>query len=48
MQLMQMLPPIESWDWSEKLEIIWMTLPETANALSILKHCSGKRGCKGR
>ena len=47
MQLMQMLPPIESWDWSEKLEIVWMTLPETANALSILKHCSGKPGCKG-
>ena len=48
MQPMQMLPPIENWGWSKKFEIIWMTLPEVAKALSILKHCSCKRGCKGR
>ena len=48
MQPMQMLPRTENWGWSKKIEITWMTLPEAAKALSILKHCSCKRGCKGR
>ena len=32
----------------QKFEIVWMTLPEAAKALSILKHCGCKRWYKGR
>ena len=48
MQPMQMLSPIGNWGWLRKFEIIWMTLPEPAKALSILKHCGCKRGCERR
>ena len=48
MKTIQILPPIENWGWTSDFRIVWMTIPEAAKALNLLKHCGCKNGCKGR
>ena len=45
--VVQILPLVMDWGWTEKCEVSWITLPEASKALTILKHCGCKKGCKG-
>ena len=48
---MQTLPTATSWGWAESdigYTPKWMTLDEASMALSVLKHCGFKKGCKSR
>ena len=48
---MQTLPTATSWEWAESgigYTVKWMTLDEASKALSVLKHCGCKKGCKSR
>ena len=45
---MQTLPSITESRYTELYQPLWTTIPEASKALTLLKHCNCKKGCKDR